>query len=52
MLQNNLKRNAWHKYEDKGLQPDGYWYAWYYVDLSGSYNQEINEIQQTETAGG
>ena len=43
MLQNNLKRRAWHNYQ---IVFDGKaWYAWYYVDLSGSMNQEINEIE-------
>ena len=45
MLQNNLKRRAWHNYQISFCQKDGMWYAWYYVDLSGSMNQEINEIQ-------
>lgn len=45
MLQNNLKRRAWHNYQ---IVFDGKaWYAWYYVDLSGSMNQEINEIENT-----
>lgn len=43
MLQNNLKRKAWHNYQ---ISFDGKaWFAWYHVDLSGVYNQEINEIE-------
>lgn len=42
MLQNNLLRRSWHNYQ---IVFDGKeWFAWYYVDLSGSYNQEINEV--------
>lgn len=42
MLQNNLKRQAWHKYQ---IVYDGReWFAWFYVDLSGTYNQEIKEV--------
>jgi hypothetical protein len=42
MLQNNLKRQAWHTYQ---IVYDGKaWFAWYQVDLSGAYNQEIKEV--------
>ena len=42
MLQNNLKRQAWHVYQ---ITFDGKaWFAWYQVDLSGAYNQEIKEV--------
>jgi hypothetical protein len=43
MLQNNLKRKCWHRYQ---IVFDGKsWFAWFDVDLSGAYNQEINEIE-------
>jgi hypothetical protein len=46
MLDNNLKRKRWHDYT---IVFDGRkWFAWYYTDLSGAYNQEIEEIQKTE----
>lgn len=42
MLQNNIKRKAWHQYQ---IVFDGSeWLAWYYVDLSGAYNLEIKEV--------
>jgi hypothetical protein len=44
MLENNLKRSTWHDYQ---IVFDGkLWFAWFYVDLSGSYNQEILEIKK------
>lgn len=43
MLRNNLKRQAFHKYQ---IVFDGNaWYAWYYADLSGAYNQEILQVE-------
>ena len=46
MLRNNLKRAAWHNYQ---IVFDGKdWFAWYHVDLSGSFNQEINEVEKQE----
>ena len=47
MLQNNLARKTWHQYQ---ITHDGKdWYAWYYVDLSGSYNLEVKEVIQDDT---
>lgn len=49
MLKNNVKRQRYHRYQ---IVFDGRkWFAWYDVDLSGSYNQEINEIA-SDSAGG
>lgn len=46
MFKNNLVRRAYHDYQ---IVFDGKaWYAWYYVDLSGSYNVEADEVQGTE----
>lgn len=46
MLRNNLARKCWHDYQ---IEFDGkHWYAWYHVDLSGSYNKEIEEIEGPE----
>ncbi len=46
MLKNNLNRKSWHQYQ---IVFDGKdWYGWYYVDLSGVYNLEINELQKDE----
>jgi hypothetical protein len=43
MLKNNLQRKCWHRYQ---IIFDGKaWFAWFDVDLSGAYNQEINEIE-------
>jgi hypothetical protein len=45
MLQNNMARKSWHNYQ---IVFDGKeWFAWYYVDLSGSYNEEIKELDGT-----
>lgn len=46
MLKNNLKRQRYHEYQ---IVFDGRkWYAWYHVDLSGAFNQEIEEVQAAE----
>lgn len=43
MLRNNLKRQRYHEYQ---IVFDGNaWFAWFYVDLSGSYNQEIQQVE-------
>lgn len=43
MLRNNLKRKAWHQYQ---IVFDGKsWLAWYYADLSGTFNKEIEEVE-------
>lgn len=43
MLRNNLKRKAWHQYQ---IVFDGKsWFAWYYADLSGTFNKEIEEVE-------
>lgn len=50
MLKNNLKRKRYHRYQ---IVFDGRkWFAWYEVDLSGSYNQEIEEISSAAADGG
>lgn len=42
MLLNNIRRSSLHNYT---IVFDGKeWFAWYYVDLDGAYNQEIKEI--------
>ena len=42
MLLNNAKRKAFHKYE---IVFDGKeWFAWFYVDISNTYNTEAKEI--------
>lgn len=48
MLRNNLKRQSWHQYQ---IIFDGSsWYAWYYVDLSGTFNKEIEEVETQQNA--
>lgn len=48
MLMNNIKRKSWHQYQ---IIFDGtYWYAWYQVDLNGSYNQELEDISNQKDA--
>lgn len=43
MFKNNVKRRAFHDYK---IVFDGKaWFAWYYADVSGTYNQEINEVE-------
>lgn len=42
MLLNNIKRKSWHDYQ---IVFDGKaWFAWYYVDLSGSVNKDMDEL--------
>jgi len=46
MLKNNIKRSSLHTYT---ILHDGKdWFAWYYVDLDGAYNQELKEILTEE----
>lgn len=51
MFKNNIVRRAYHDYQIEFCAKDGCWYAWYYADLSGSYNQEADEVQGTEQGG-
>lgn len=42
MLLNNARRKSFHQYS---IVFDGKdWYAWFYVDISGSFNLEGKEI--------
>ena len=49
MLENNLKRKAWHQYQISFAE--GFWFAWYYVDLSGVYNKEVEELTNGNEPG-
>jgi hypothetical protein len=45
MWQNNAKRSSFHNYGTPTFcAGDGYWYAWYYVDISGAFNKDAEDL--------
>lgn len=47
MLLANARRGAFHKFTDIQFV-DGYWYAWYYVELT---NQDIESMSEGDGDG-
>lgn len=47
MLMANARRGAFHKFNDIQFV-DGYWYAWYYAEVT---NQDVEDMSEPDPGG-